>query len=336
MITRDFGNNNLVSDFTEELLTIPNQWGILNQSGLFQEEGVETYSVQFEATTRDGALIVDKVRGERATANKEQTGKVFSWSVPHFPYDDGISPNDIRGKRAYGSADQEETLAAVRARRLERIAQNHAWSLEYARWQLLTAGTVYAPNGTVVMNYFTEFGVTQKTVDYDMDTGTTDIVSKGEEVIAQIQDNTGGENVTGVIGYCSSGFFSKLISHASTKAAYQYYTSTQEPLRRRVGGDNTLYRTFEHGGILYVEVRGNYAGNVFIPANDAVFVPTGTSSFKTYFAPVNKFAFLGTTGERSYVFEYPSQQGDKIILESEANFLNSIVRPALVVRGYTG
>ncbi len=336
MITRKFGTNFEVADYTGEILMIPNQWGILNQSGLFMEEGVETYSVQFEQTTKDGALLVDKVRGERASANKEQGSKVFSWAIPHYNLDDYISPSDIKGKRAYGSADQEETLAAVRARRLARIAQNHAWTLEYARFKVLTTGDIYAPNGTVSLNYWSELSVTRKEIDFDLDTSTVDPIAKVEEVIAHIQDNANGESVQGIVGYCSSGFFSKLISHANVKAAYAYYASSQEPLRNRLGGNSTMYRQFDYAGIRFIEVRGNYAGNVFIPANDAVFVPVGTEAFRTYLAPANKFDLLGTVGERMYAFEYPSERGDRIVIESEANFLNSMVKPAMVVRGFTG
>jgi len=336
MIIRKFGSNFEVADYTGEILMIPNQWGIINQSGLFMDEGVSEYAVQFEQTTRDGALIVDKVRGQRADAGKEQTSKLFSWAIPHFPYDDAVFPQDVKGKRAYGSPDQEDTLAAVRARRLARIAMNHSWTLEYARFQLLTAGTVYAPSGTVSMNFWTEMSVTRKEIDFDLDTSTTDVVAKVEEVIAHIQDNANGENIQAIDAYCSAGFFSALISHPNVKAAYTYYASTQEPLRNRVGGNATLYRTFDFAGIHFIEVRGNYAGSAFIPIKDAVFVPVGTQSFKTFLAPANKFDLLGTTGERMYAFEYPSERGDKIIIESEANFLNAATKPAMIVRGYTG
>lgn len=332
MLTRTFGKNFEVSDWTEELVLVPNQWGRLAADGLFQEEGIETYTVQFEQTTKDGAIIVDKVRGERADANKEQGSLIRAWSVPHFPYDDYITPSDIKGKRAYGTASDEEQLALVRARRLARIRQNHAWTLEHARWKALTSGDVYAPNGTVSMNYFTEFGVSQKSVNFTFGTNTTDIVSKVEEGIAHIQDNASGQNVSGIVCYCSSGFFSSLISHNNVKTAYTYYTSTQEPLRQRLGGNTTMYREFFHAGVLFVEVRGNYAGNAFIPANEAVMVPVGTDAFKTYFASANKFSLAGTTGEPAYAFEYQSERDDKIILESESNFLNALCRPAMVVK----
>ena len=334
MITREFGQNFSVSDWTPELLVVPNQWGLINQLGIFGEEGVEQYVVQFDEVTKDGALIVDKVRGERATAGKDAVRKVRSWSIPHFPYDDFISPSDVKGKRAYGSADQEETLAAVRARKIERIRQNHAWTLEYARARLLNTGDVYAPSGTVAMNFFTEFGVTRKEVDFALSTSTTDVLGKQEEIIANILDNASGENITGIIGLASPEFFQALITQATVKSAFQYYTSTQEPLRNRVGGATTMHREFIYGNVRYIEMRDSYAGSRLITAKDCVFIPTGTDAFTTFYGPANKFDLLGTTGEQAYVFEYPSQRGDKIEIESESNFLNAMKRPALCARGY--
>lgn len=335
MIIREFGNNFQVADYTEELLVVPNQWGLINSLGLFGEEPVETYTVQFEEVTKDGALIVDKVRGERASAGKDGTRKIRSWPVPHFPYDDFILPADVKGKRAYGSATAEETLAAVRTRKLERVAQNHAWTLEYARAKVLTTGDVYAPNGTVALNFYTEFGISRKEVDFVLGTGTTDVLAKQEELQAHILDNATGTVVTGIIALASPEFFGKLIAHANVKAAYTYYASTQEPNRTRVGGDTAMHREFVHGGVRYIEMRDTYAGKRLIPAGECIFVPQGTDALQTYFAPANKFDMLGTLGEKMYAFEYPSQRGDKIEIESEANFLNTIRRPALIARAHS-
>lgn len=334
-ITRNFNNVFEVADWTPELLVVANKWGTINELGLFAEEGITTPTVQFEEITKDGALIVDRVRGERASVSKDYTRKVRSWPVPHFPFDDYLSPSDIMGKRAYGSADTEETVAAARARKLERLMQSHAWTLEAARAKLITTGDVYAPNGSVSMNFYTEFGVSRKEIDFDMDQSTTDVLAKSEEAIAHILDNAKGSVVTGVIALCSPEFFQKVISHASTKAAYQYYSSTQEPLRQRLGGATAMHREFVHGSVRYVEMRDNLGAGQLIPANDAYFVPAGSDIFTTYFAPANKFDLAGTQGERAYAFEYPSMRGDKIEIETESNFLNAVRKPALVVRAYS-
>lgn len=332
MIVRSFGNNFEVSDWTEEVNVIPNQWGTIGQMGIFSEEPVAEHVVVFEEITKDGALIVDRVRGDRAQVGKDASRKLHTFAVPHFPYDDAISPQDIQGKRAYGKASEAETLEAVRTRKLERIRQNHAWTLEAARAQAITAGTVYAPNGTVSQDWNSEFSVTRKSVDFLLGTAGTEVNEKINEGIAHIQDNAFGESMTGTVVLCSTGFFEKLIKHASIKTAYQYYTSTQEPLRQRLGGANALHREFVHGGTRFVEMRDSYVGSPLITAGKAFMLPTGTqNAFKTYFSPANRFGLVNTLGEQVYVFESADSKGTKIEIESESNFVNALLRPAMVV-----
>lgn len=331
MIIRSFGNNFEVQDWTQEINVIPNQWGTIGQMGIFGEESVAEHVVVFEKTVRDGALIVDRVRGDRAQVGKNDGRSIHTFAVPHFPYDDAISPQDIQGKRAYGSASEAETLEAVRTRKMERIRQNHAWTLEFARAQAITAATVYAPNNTVVQNWNTEFGVTRKAVDFLLGTAGTEVNEKIEEGIAHLQDNAEGEQMSGTVVLCSPEFFAKLIKHGSVKTAYQYYTSTQEPLRQRLGGAQALHREFSHGGTRFVEMRDMYAGQRLIPAGKAFMLPTGTDAFKTYFSPANRFGLVNTLGEQVYMFESNDGKGTKIEIETESNFVNALLRPQLVV-----
>jgi len=336
MITRDISNAFRLNDWTQELNVIPNQWGTITNSGLFVEESVAENTVVFEEIIKDGALIVDRVRGERNSVNKDYTRKLHSFVIPHFPDDDAILPSDLQGVRAYGSPDQADQLANVRARKMERIRQDHAWTLEKARAQVLTAGTVYAPNGTVTQNWFTEFGVTQTTIDFVFGTGTTEILDKIDQVIYNIQTNAGnGGVISGVVGFASRTFFSNLIKHPTVKAAYQYYKDGVQPLRERLGGNTTMHREFEYGGVRFIEMNDTYAGSALIPAGDCVFVPTGTDAFRTYFAPAQKFGLVNTLGEQVYMFEYESPRGDKIEIETESNFVNACLRPAVIIRGYS-
>jgi hypothetical protein len=332
MIIRSFGNNFEVQDWTAEVNVVPNQWGTIGQLGIFNEESIAEHVVVFQETTKDGALLVDRVRGDRGTQGKDGSRKIHTFAVPHFPHDDYISPQDLQGQRAYSNPNGVETLESVRARKLERIRQNHAWTLEFARAQAITAGTVYSPNGTVNQNWNTEFGVTRTSVDFLLGTSTTEVMAKVEAGISQIQDNAFGASFTGTVVLCSPEFFAKLISHASVKTAYQYYSSTQEPLRNRLGGANALHRVFEGMGTKFIEMRDTYASQRLIPVGKAYMIPTGTNDvFKTYFSPANRFGLVNTLGEQVYVFESADSKGTKIELESESNFVNALLRPAMVV-----
>lgn len=332
MQTRSFEKPFELVDYTEELLLIPNQWGLINELGIFSEQGVSQHSITVESSEGTLGLVTDKIRGERNNVNKSDTRALRSFAIPHFPLDDAIKPEDVQGKRAYGSADQAETEAAVIARKLERIRMNHSVTLEAARAFAITTGAIYAPNGTVAGNFYTDFGITRKSIDFVLGTSTTDLNSKSEEGIASIQDNIqSGEVVSNIIVLCSPAFFGKLVNHATIKEAYKYYSSTQEPLRTRLGSG--VYRRFVHGGVEYVEYRGSYNGTALIPAGEAYMLPQGTNDvFKTYFSPANKFQFVNTIGEQAYVFSYRDPKDSEITIQSEANFLNLVRRPQAIVQ----
>lgn len=319
-------------DYTEELVSIPNTWGLINELGIFGKESVSQHSITVESRAGTLGLITDKVRGERNNVSKDDTRVLRAFSIPHFPLDDYVTPQDVQGKRAYGSPDAAETKDAVIARKLARIRMNHAVTMEAARAYALTNGAVYAPNGTVVANYYTDFGVTRKEIDFVLGTTTTNLLAKSEEGIAHIQDNIlTGEVVSDIVVLCSPVFFGKLIDHATVKEAYKYYTSTQEPLRNRLGSG--LYRRFVHGSVTYIEYRGSYNGSALIPSGDAYMMPNGTSDmFISYFSPANKFSHVNTLGEEAYAFTYNDPKDEGILIQTESNHLHLLRRPQAVVR----
>lgn len=334
-IARDFQNNFAVTDYTQELLLVQNSWGLLNELGIFRSEGVTQHSVTVESRNGTIGLITDQVRGARSNANKDITRTLRSFAIPHFPLDDSVKPEEIQGSRAYGSADMAETEANVIARKLERIRMNHAATLEAARSYAITNGSIYAPSGTVVGNFYTDMGVTRKEIDFVLGTSTTDLIAKTEEGVAHVQDNIqSGEAISNFVALCSPAFFAKLISHATVKEAFKYYQSTQEPLRERLGSGR--YRRFVYNGVEFIEYRGSYNGQALIPSGDAYLLPQGTSdTFVTYFSPANKFSHVNTIGEEAYVFTYRDPKDSEIVLQSESNFLNLVRRPQAVVRLYT-
>lgn len=333
-ISRSMTNANTIVDYTEELLVVPNKYGTINQLNLFQEEGVAEHTIQFEEITETSGVLVDRVRGQRGSVGSDRTSKIRAWAVPHFTHDDAIFPSDLIGKRMYGTPDQQDTLANARVQKMKTIARIHADTKELARATLLKSGDVYAPNGTVAMNYYTEFGVSRKEVNFALADGTTDLIGKVEDVISHIDLNAQGASYNGVVGIASPEFFKKFLAHASMKNAFQYYRDgNQQPLRDRLGLIGNQ-RVLEFGGVTLIEVPGSIAGTRLTTADDCIFVPTGSDIFKTYFSPANRFDMVGSLGEQMYLFEKMGIDQDKYELMSETNFLNAITRPQMVVRAY--
>lgn len=343
-VTRSFENNFELQDYTEELLMIPNQWGLINELGIFRNESVTQHSVIVESSEGTLGLIKDRVRGERNTVNRNRTRTTRAFPIPHFPEDDAITPEDIQGKRAYGSADAAETLDNVRLRKIEDIRNKHAATLEYARALAITTGDIYAPNGTVAANYYTDFGVTRKEVDLVLGTGTTDVKSLISEAVNFSQDNIKtGDLISGYTVLCDTKMFDKLTGHNTVQESYKFYTSIQEPLRE--GLRSGWYRRFEYNNVEFIEYRGSYpngdgTSSSFIPVGggngEGFLIPRGTrDTFITYFSPAHKEALVNTLGEEAYLFEYIRPRGDGRDIESESNFLNLVRRPQAIVRLYS-
>ena len=338
-LTRSYTNAFEVVDYTQELQLIPNSWTLLNDSGLFSEEFLTTNTVTFEEQSMTLGLIGDQYRGAKPQANKDDNRKIRTYPIAHFPVVDAVKPEDIAGKRAFGTTDQAETEAAVLARKMERIRRNMDITMEVGRFSLLSSLNLYAPNGTISGNLATDFGITQTSVDFVLGTSTTDVIAKVESVIAAMQDNANtGDVITGVIAYCSPEFFAKLISQARVLEAYRYFSATEGQMiqRNRAGGTNGLYREFAYGGIRFIEVRTVLAGQRLVPAGEAIFVPTGTSdTFVSYFGSANRMDFVNTVAERAYMWVYRDPKGLGIDIDAEFNVTHICRRPQLIVKGTT-
>jgi len=338
-ITRSYTNAFEVVDYTQELQIVPTSWTLLNDSNLFSNEFLSTNTVTFEEQSSTLGLIGDQYRGAKPQANKDDTRKIRTYPIAHWPAVDAIKPEDLQGKRAFGMTDMAETEAAVMARKMERIRRNMDITLEVGRFSLLSSGNLYSPNGTIAGNLFTDFGITQTSVDFVLGTATTDVVAKVEAVIAAMQDNANtGDVITGVIGYCSPEFFAKFIAHAKIQTAYQYFSATEGQMiqRNRAGGNNGLYREFTYAGIRLIEVRTVLAGQRLVPVGEAIFVPTGTSdTFVTYYGPAGRLDFVNTIAEPAYLWSFRDPRGMGVDLEAEMNCTSIVRRPALIVKGTT-
>lgn len=338
---RSYGNNNYeYTDLSAPLNIIPNNWFLGEQLGIFTKEGVTQETVTVEEITTGYGMVKDIHRGARHTVISDPTRKMHAFAIPHFTLDGSITPRDIQGKRAFG-ADVLETLAAVRARKLEVIRKSWAATHEAALWHTIVTGTAYAPNGNVTYNWYTEFGATRTTVDFELNTATTDIIAKTEQVFAAIQDNAHDGTVRGDIwAVASPEFFAKLIGHPTMKALYMAYQQSPQILKERLRarGYDARYREFTVGDITYIENRGvNPDGTRQIPAGEVYFLPADMGdNFVQYFAPADHFDFVNTVGQELYAFEYGDNRGQMIEMQTESNFLNVLRRPQLVVKGIVG
>lgn len=340
-VTRNFLNNGTLTDFTQSINSLPNMWGLVDKMGLFSDSGVATDNITVESRDQSIGIVGDSPRGLRdQIVGKDDNYVTRAFNIPHFALMDRIEPKDLQGVRAYGTTDQPDTLSMARMRKLEQLRKSLMITKEHLRIQAIKGNVVTANNNSFT-NLYTDFGVSQTTVDFVLGTASTKINDKIEEVIAHIQDNlfTGSvpESITVL---CSPKFFTKLVGHSKVETYYNTYLNTNQQNGEQVVRDRLgtgLYRTFSHKGLTFVEYRGkyNYRGAQvdLIDEDDAYAFPMGVDDlFAGYNAPADHMDFVNTLGEPMYAFEHTDPRGFYHEIFAEMNYLPICKRPQAVVK----
>jgi hypothetical protein len=251
-------------------------------------------------------------------------------SVPHIPHEDIVRAEDVSGRRAFGTTNELEAVQDLVNEKLNIMADKHDQTLEYLKWGALKGLVVDGDGATELANLFTLFGVTQEVQNFALTTTTTEVNAKINALLRYMELNAFGASISGVMVFCSSGFFDSLTTHASVKDAYKYYSSVQDPLRTDVR------RRFVHQGVVFEEQVGSVstpAGTVvFVPANEAIAVPIGANCFETYFAPADFIETVNTPGLPRYAKQELLEFGRGVKIHTQSNPLPICNRPQLLVR----
>lgn len=337
MTIRSFSNQFEVVDQTTGLLKLPQTWTLLGDSGFFAEESISTQVATFQEINGSLSIITDQTRGTKPQTTGGDVRKLHSYSVSHHPFMDALYPSDIAGKSAYNDLSVADTEAAAMLRKMEKAKKSFAITREIARFRTLGTGTVWTPNGTIAAsNFYTDLGYTRKEVDFVLQTATTDVIAKCEEIIASFQANANeGEVITRVTGYASPVFFARLVAHAKVTQTHIYQQIGQNNITQERAGGMGLYRKLSFGNINFIEVPTVLAGTALVTSGDCVFVAEGTESAVTFYAPANRFGHVGTMGQAEYLWSFADPRQTEITIEGEMNMLSVLKKPQFVARGYT-
>ena len=220
--------------------------------------------------------------------------------------------------------------------KMERIRKSYDRTINFARFRTIANGDLWAPNGTIAGNLYTDFNITRQNVNFDLATATTDIIDKCQQVISNFQSQaTEGQEIQRVVAYCSPGFFSAFIAHPKVQAAYNIYAVAppQQISRDRAGG-MALYRRFTFSNIEWIEVTQSIDGTPLVDTDKCVFVADdGDGAFMTYYGPPNRFGYVNTPAERTYMWTFEDPRGTQVHIEAEMNFINLLRRPGFVSGG---
>lgn len=316
---------------TAAINKVPNNYGRLEQLNLMPAEGVRTRTILIEEMSGVLNLLPTMPVGAPGSLGTQGKRKVRSFVIPHIPHDDVVLPEEVQGLRAFGSENDLEALSNLIAKKLQNMRNKHAITLEHLRMGALK-GVILDADASTIYDLYSEFGITQKTVNFALTTNTTEVIGKVLEVKRHIEDNLRGEFMTGIMCLCSQGFFDALTTHPKVKEAYQRWQNGQI-----LFSDNRT--NFSFGGVVFEEYRGQAtdgAGNVrkFIADDEAHFFPLGTAStFRTYFAPADFNETANTLGLPLYAKQAPRKFERGTDIHTQSNPLPICLRPEVLVKG---
>jgi len=306
-------------------------------------EPLDTTLVRVDVQENNIVVLEARPRGADAAQAEKDTAQAHFFEIPSFPTMDTISPSDLQSiLRANGRELRPEMADEAMNRRMEdKLRPDHEITLEYLRMQALK-GVVKDGKGNTLVNLFTRFGISEKTVAFALGTGGTDVKAKCASVVSHIRKNLKGETMNGVSALCGPDWFEKLVNHASVKETWQAWEAASEarhPEREEIGG--MWGRTFKFGNIFFREYDAEFplqggSSESAVAADTCHFFPTGTrNTFRTHFAPANDIRYVNTRAQELYVSIEHLKHGEGIELKAESCPLPLWKRPALLVRGTT-
>lgn len=333
------GSTFSMSSLADSINVVPNTYGRVRELGLFRTRAIPTKTFQIEFKNGVLNLLNTSARGGTGgTVGRSPKRNVRNYEVLHIEHDEFIYADDIQDVRAFGSENQLQSLQDLVNDKLETLVNKFDITEE---WHLVNAlqGRLVDADGTALFNAFTDFGVTQREIDFTFATATTDVGKLFVDVVRHMEDNLLGETMTGVHALVGSTWFDRMLAHPSIKEAYLQYASTQEPFR------NDPRRRFVHKGVTIEEYRGKatylnpddtVTTRAFIADTEARFFPLGTrQTFQGFMGPADFTSAANKPGQRLSVRMLPDPSGkDKFIgMHAQTNPFFLCTRPALLVRG---
>ena len=324
-----------LTDALREISYVPS---LLGQMNLFQVTSIDTLDIAIEKDkAQNGLLIQASPRGGPGQTFGKAKRSMRTLRIPHFQVDDAINADEVQQVRAFGEEVAVERLQAKIAERAAEASQFFALTEEYHRINILKTGRLLDADGSVLFDYFTEFGETPATeIDFDLDNGSpVDGVlrKKCAGIIRQMASILDGIPYTGIMALCGDAFFDDLIAHKEVRDTYKGYADAAN-LRAAYanGGATGLHGAFDFGGITWANYRGG--GSVGVDTNKCHLFPIGVPGlFRTVYGPADYIETVNTPGQRLYGKQWEMQNGKGVNLEFQMNALQYCTRPRVLIPG---
>lgn len=330
MATLDIFNDDAfsVTSLSQTIVDIPEVPTRLGDRGLFSEYGINTLSFMIERQGAALKLLPTAPRGgvrEPVTLGKR---KLITLQAVHIPASWSVLADEVQGVRAFGSETEVDQVSKIVARKLKVLRDSMDLTLEWHRLGALK-GQVLDADGSVILNVYDAFGMTQETIYTDLVTqATVDPKLFIWTLKERMKAKLGGRSFNRIRVICSLSFFKKLVSAEKMKKAWELYN--QNAFART---DQVAAGDFEWMGVIFEIYDGAIGATDFIEEDTAYAYPEGVPGmFQMAFAPADYMETVNTEGQAFYAKQEPMPFNKGVMGEAQSNPLAFNSLPEAVIK----
>lgn len=322
-----------ITKSTKMINIIPNTYGMMLNSGIYNERGSVSTVVEVMRVNHSLKLLDYKPRGSEPQPNqKPSRNKVYLDSL-HIPVVGNIHGKDIQDVVDFMTGVTATNLSELRAMEYASLVERMNITKELMLVEAFLKGKVVDRSGDIVLDLFDKFGYTKKVINFELTTSTTNVLNKCRELRRYMRDNLKGEVMNGVKAVVSESFYDLLINHENVEKYYLQWSGAQAL------ANNDGSQPFKLAGVEFVPYDGA-ASDIedvtieFIADGFGHAIPMGT---RNVFELINTPSEIGslfranTVGIPFYSMETTNKLLTEITINAESDPLPLTKRPDLLV-----
>lgn len=314
-----------VTELSAAISNLPTRIGNPSDAELFRNIPGTTNVFSMEFYEESGILVPTTEWGGVAPKNSSGKRTAKSWTIPHMPLEDVVKASDVIGVRAFGSTAAETVQGKV-LDKLQVLKNKIDATLAYRRSKA-KQGIIVDADGSAILNYFTEFGIAEQVVYFDLGTATTNIAAKCQDVIDKIEDGLGQEVYSSIEVEVDRAFYDALTAHKNVREVFLGWSAAEAKL----GRSNTS--GFEFGGLKFIVNRQKVGATPLVAASTGHAYPRGTQDvFLNGLAPADFNETVNTLALPYYAKQAGKQFDRGFDLHVQSNQLPIVAKPKALVK----
>lgn len=287
---------------------------MLEMMGIFRSRPVRTTQVAVESRSGILALVPTSPRGAPPDTTLITKRNIRNFNIPRLAKGDRIMADEVQDVIGFGTMDGQalKSLATEIATRQAQIRNDIELTHEHMRLGAVQGIVVDADGTTVIVNWFTEFGIVAPVeIDFDLDNAAPAPGAFWQACEnlrrAMVRASTGSITpMSRIVGLSGDLFYDQARTHPEVRAQ----GFAVEALARQLSQD-AVWQTFSWGGVDFVNYRGTDDNSlVAIPPTECKFFPVGTDIFEVAWGPGESESTVNRPGQPVFARLEPEQAND--------------------------